>query len=172
MPASTSMTIFRDSMDRLGETLSEHGFEYRKSKRTAKRIGQMFDHAITFSTSRSINSIPGHIHFEVKAFAWSEKFGEFRRNQGLDLPINEACLFDCPIENIFKQPPPYIRYDDSERDKILGQVEDILMGDVLTIFELTETPDRLQEQHSENSIACLEPFDTANHYLSYVDSIG
>ena len=89
--------------------------------------------------------------------------------------FTQNCLFDCPIENIFKRPPPYIRYDigsDAERDDILNAIENVLLGDVLEIFELIESPDRLRVHCLENSIACLEPFDTVNHYLSYVDSLG
>ena len=81
MPVSESMKIFKVVCDRLGLFLEGQGFKYLKSKRMASRKGKLFDHIITFSSSRSINSLEGHIHLEVRAMACSEKFGIFRKEK-------------------------------------------------------------------------------------------
>ena len=174
MPKSESMAIFRVAADGLGAMLTERGFTYRKTNREAKRDGEMFEHSISFRTSRSLNSIPGHVELEVRATAWSEPFGDHRRANGIDLPINEACLFDCPIENIFKKAPPYIRYNignPSERSDVIRSIESTLVEEVLPVFGLIESPERLKEHLAQSSIPCLEDFDAQADYFSYAASL-
>src|SRR2546428_474138 len=111
MAVSESFKIFKSACDQLGAGLAPHGFKYRKSKRDVWRQGRLFEHSVTFGTSRSINWLRGHVHLEVRALAWSTTLADYRQKAGITLPYNEAALFSTTIENIFHPAPPYVRYD-------------------------------------------------------------
>ncbi len=173
MPTTESMKVFRSACDQLGKVLEASGFEYRKSRREARRNGRLFDHLINFRTSRSINSLEGHVHLEVTATAWSEAFGVYRRAKGVDLPINEACLFDTPIENIFQEAPPYIRYDigdEDERPIVLATIRQVLNEQVLMVFDMIEAPGQLRRYLDSHQVPCLDPFSSARDYFGFVQS--
>ncbi|MBD3309486.1 hypothetical protein GF348_24115 [candidate division KSB3 bacterium] len=158
MAPSESLKIFRQACDGLGAVLTGEGFTYRKSKRDARRQGALFEHIITFGTSRSINALPGHIHLEVRALAWSTELAAYREKAGISLPINEAVLFATTIENIFHPAPPYIRYDigdPNSRADILQKVEVVLLGDVLRAFDLVESPGALRTAVDDGAMPCL-----------------
>lgn len=171
MATSDSMKIFKAVVDELGSSLKPSGFKYLKSKREATRQGKLFEHSVTFSSSRSINSLDGHIHLEIRATAWSEEFGEFRRSNGIDLPINEACLFGTTIENIFIEAPPYIRYDigyENERAGIVQSIENVLNEKVLKAFDLIESPEALESFLQSNKIPALEAFNAREDYFDFI----
>ncbi len=110
MAISESLKVFRSACGVLGNALQEKGFEYRSTKREARRQGKLFEHIITLGTSRSVNSLPGHIELEVRALAWSDGLASYREKAGISLPTNKGFLFATTIENIFHPAPPYIRY--------------------------------------------------------------
>ena len=171
MPVSPSLQIFRNACDELGEVLQAHGFKYRKSRRDCRRQGSLFEHVVTFGTSRSINSLPGHVHLEVTALAWSEALADYRRKAGIKLPINEAVLFGTTIENIFHPAPPYVRYDigDPEpRGEVLSGIKRVLEGDVLRVLQLVEAPNALHDALEADSIPCL----TENAIRDYFACFG
>jgi hypothetical protein len=90
MATTPSMQVFNAACDRLASLMKPHGFACRKSKRDLRRPGKLFEHIITFGTSRSINSIPGSVHLEVSAIVWSTRLAEYRKREGISLPVNEA----------------------------------------------------------------------------------
>lgn len=171
MPISESMKIFTGACDRLGIVLEQQGFKYLKSKRSATRKGILFDHVIAFSSSRSINSLEGHIHLEVKAMAFSEEYGNLRREKGIDIPFHESLLFGSTIENIFTRPPPYIRYDlgnVQERELVLNNIEIVLLEQVMKAFLLIESPHELERFLEKNDFPAMEHFNAVNDYFSYI----
>jgi hypothetical protein len=158
MATSESMRVFRDACDALAGALTPHGFTYLKSKREVWRQGTLFKHSVTFGTSRSINSLPGHVHLEVRASAWSTALADYRRKSGIVLPINAAVLFSTTIENVFRPAPPYVRYDvgDPEvRADVLAGIAGILRSEVLRAFDLVESPRALREAIDAGGLPCL-----------------
>src|SRR5436305_795373 len=125
MAVTPSMQIFRLACDELGSLLKPYGFKYAWSKRSARRQGGLFEHFVSFGTSRSVNSLPGHVHLEVRASAWSTALADYRGQAGITLPINEAVLFGITIENIFTPAPPYVRYEIGDplgRDEVMATI--------------------------------------------------
>ncbi len=148
MAKSASMRVFEIACATLAVELTPHRFVYRKSHRELRREGRLFEHLVTFSTSRSINSIPGHIHLEVRATAWSEELALYRKQAGIKLPVNEAVLFSTTLENIFRPAPPYVRYDigdEETRDATLARIAVVLRTEALRAFELVESPLHLKK---------------------------
>ena len=173
MATSESMKIFKVVVDELGSSLKPYGFKYLKSKRSATRQGVLFEHSVTFSSSRSINSIEGHIHLEIRATALSEDFGEFRRSKGIELPINEACLFGTTIENLLVEAPPYIRYDignEHERPRIIQSIHSVLSDEVLKVFDLIESPEALESFLQSNKLPALYEFNAKEDYFDFINS--
>jgi hypothetical protein len=174
MAKTESMRVFLAACDTLAAVLTPHGFTYRKSKREVWRQGALFEHYVNFSTSRSINSLPGHVHLEVWAMAWSTALAEYRRQAGIELPTNEACLFAIDIENIFRPAPPYVRYDvgDPEtRGEILVRIAEVLRTEVLRtevlrVFELVESPSALRESIQARELPCFSP-EAVRDYFTY-----
>lgn len=168
MATTESMRVFRASCDTLAAVLTPHGFTYRKSKREVWRQGALFEHYVNFATSRSVNSLPGNVHLEVRAMAWSMALAEYRQQVGINLPINEACLFSITIENIFRPAPPYVRYDvgDPEtRGEVQAGIAEVLRTDVLRVFRLVESPSELREFIEAGQIPCFSP-DSVRDYLA------
>lgn len=168
MPKTESMRVFRAGCDTLAAVLTPHGFTYWKSKREVWRQGALFEHYVEFRTSRSINSLPGHVHLEVCAMAWSTELAEYRHEAGIELPINEACLFGITIENIFRPAPPYIRYDvgDPEtRGEVLAGIANVLRTEVLRVFELVESPSALRQSIEAGELPCFTP-DAVRDYFA------
>jgi hypothetical protein len=168
MATTESMRIFRDACNVLAGRLTTHGFTYRKSKREASRRGPRFEHSVTFATSRSVNSLPGHVHLEVRATAWSEALADYRRKAGIELPINEAVLFSTTVENIFRPAPPYVRYDVGDpgmRGAVLTHIARVLENEVLRAFDLIESSNALREAVDAGAIPCLEE-DGVRDYLA------
>ncbi|WP_370979744.1 hypothetical protein [Agaribacterium sp. ZY112] len=175
MGISETRKIYKSACDRLGNSLENYGFKYRKTKSSAIRSGRQFDNIVSFKSSRHNSAELGYIHLEVRAMAWSEEFGDFRRSLGVNLPINENCLFGKPIENLFIPAPPYIKYDigdDQQRELILSNIERILEEQVLLMFDLVESPSDLYEYLEENQIPCIEEYDSLDHYKKYMKQIG
>jgi hypothetical protein len=167
MPISESMRIFRLACDELGEVLRASGFAYRKSKRDARRQGTLFKHVVTFGTSRSVNSLQGHVELEVRAMGWSTALGDYRRNAGITLGVNEASLLRSTIENIFHPAPPYIRYDIGDpatRRDVLARITKILRTDVLRAFDLIESPIALREALDAGPIPGLSDEDVRDYF--------
>jgi hypothetical protein len=134
MAKSRSLQTFQLACDELGAFLKPFGFTYRRSQRESRRQGRLFEHFITFRTSRSINSLCGHVHLEVSASAWSTRLADYRHRTGISLPINEAVLFGATIENVFRPAPPYVRYDIGDpqaRDGVLKGIMQALECDVM-----------------------------------------
>ena len=170
MATSESMRIFRAACDTLAAVLIPHGFTYRKSKREIWRQGALFEHYVNFGTSRSGNSLPGHVHLEVRATAWSPALAEYRQNAGIQLPINEACLFSITIENIFRPAPPYVRYDVGDpatRGDVQAAIADILRTDVLRAFELVESPSALHESIKAGQLPCFDPEAIRDYFACF-----
>lgn len=164
------MHIFRNVCDTLAAVLTPLGFTYRKSKREVWRRGTLFEHYVNFGTSRSINSLPGHIHLEVRAMAWSTALAEHRLRAGINLPINGAVLFSTTIENIFYPAPPYVRYDvgDSEtRSDVLARIAQVLRNEVLCVFELVESPSALRESIDAGVLPCFVPEAIRDYFACF-----
>jgi len=158
MMRSESQKIFRNACDILGDILAAQGFTYRKSKRDARRPGTLFEHIVTFGTSRSINALLGRVQLEVRAIAWSDELAAYRDKSGLSLPINTAVLFGITIENIFHPAPPYIRYDIGDpaiREDTLEAIRKVLLSDVMRAFELVESPTQLRDVVKAQAMPCL-----------------
>lgn len=167
MPVSPPLQIFRAACDELGNALEANGFKYRKSRRDARRQGKLFEHIVTFGTSRTNTSMPSHVHLEVRAIAWSTALAQYRRKVGIELPVNEAVLFGTEIENIFHPAPPYVRYeigDATTRRNVLDGIVQVLRTDVLRAFELVESPDTLRDALRRESIPSLSQ-DTIRDYF-------
>jgi hypothetical protein len=133
----------------------------------------LFQHIVTFGTSRGINSLPGHVHLEVRALAWSEALADYRRNAGIKLPINEAVLFGTTIENIFQPAPPYVRYDIGDpmkREEVLAGIKHVLEGDVLRAFALVESPRALHDAIAAGSILCLTEVAILDYFACFPSS--
>ena len=161
------MRAFRDACDALAGVLTPHGFTYRKSKREVLRQGARFQHSVTFGTSRSVNSLPGHVHLEVRATAWSTVLADYRRRIGMELPINEAVVFSTTIENIFRPAPPYVRYDVGDlgtRADVLARIAGVLRTEVLRGFEVVESPAALREAVESGAFPCLGEKDIRNYF--------
>ena len=170
MARSASMQVFQDACDALAGVLTPHGFIYRKAKRDVWRQGTLFEHAVTFGTSRSVNSLPGMVHLEVRALAWSSALADYRARVGIELPVNEAFLFDPPIENLFRPAPPYIRYDVGDpaaRDAVLAHVAEILRTEVLRAFHLIESPTALREAIDSGMLPCLGETDVRDYFACF-----
>lgn len=158
MATSESMRVFRGACDTLAAVLTPHGFTYRKSKRETRRQGTRFEHSVTFITSRSVNSLAGHVHLEVRATTWSTALAEYRQRAGINLPINEAVLFSIDVENIFRPAPPYVRYDVGDpgtRADVLAGIAEVLRTDVLRAFDLVESPGALRASIDAGRLPCL-----------------
>lgn len=159
MATSRSMQVFRDACDQLAGALTPHGFKYRKSKRQLFRQGTLFEHRVTFGTSRSVNSLPGHVHLEVWATAWSTALADYRKKERIKLPTNEAVLFGAPIENLFRPAPPYIWYDvgdPKERTAVLARVTAVLRTEVLRAFEIVESLAAFRKAVESKAMPCIE----------------
>lgn len=170
MAISPSLAAFKKACDDLGAVLVSLGFKYKKSKREAVRQGGLFEHTVSFGTSRSINSLPGHVHLEVRATAWSEALGEYRRSAGIRLPINEAALFDTTIENLFRPAPPYLRYDIGDvdtRDEVIAGITRVIRTEVVRVFELVENPDLLRRTLDSEPIPCLVPEAVRDYFACF-----
>ena len=166
------MKIFKSVVDELGSSLEQYGFKYKKTTRTALRNGRLFKHTITFGSSRSINSLEGHIHLEVRAMACSDEFGDYRRSKGIDLPINENCIFGSTIENLFIQAPPYIRYDvgdEKERSSVIHNIKKVFKEKVLMAFDLIESPQELEKFLQHNQFPVLDSFNTISDYFDFIN---
>jgi hypothetical protein len=140
---SQSKHVFQDACVELAAILKRNGFEYFARRRQAYRQGGLFEHIVIFNSSRSINSIPGNIHLEIKAMARSDKLGQYRQTRGITLATNENYLFDTIIENIFRPAPPYIRYDigdPSTRQAVIQGIQQVLAVDVINAFDTMESP--------------------------------
>jgi hypothetical protein len=164
------MRVFRDTCDALAGVLTPHGFSYQKSKRELWRQGALFEHSVTFGTSRSVNSLPGHVHLEVRATAWSTALADYRRSAGIELPINEAVLFSTTVENIFRPAPPYVRYDVGDpgiRADVLARIADIMRTEVLRVFALVESPDELREAVDAGALPCLVPEAVRDYFACF-----
>ena len=173
MAKSESMKVLKSVCDDLGRSLEKYGFKYRKTNRVATRSGRLCDQSIYFGTSRSINSLDGHVHLEVRAKALSEEFGSFRRDIGIELPINERVIFNAPIENLFREAPPYIHYDigdEGERPKIISQIKTLFESEVMHMFDLVDSPSALRDYVKKERIPCLDPYNSIEHYLKFVCS--
>jgi hypothetical protein len=158
MAMSKSMRLFRGACDALAGVLTPHGFTYRKSKREVWRQGALFEHSVTFGTSRGVNSLAGHVHLEVRATAWSTALADHRRRRGIELPVNEAVLFSTTIENIFRPAPPYVRYDVGDpgaRADVLARIGGALRTEALRAFDLVETPRALRAAIDSGALPCL-----------------
>jgi hypothetical protein len=113
---------------------------------------------VTFGTSRSVNSLPGRVHLEVRATAWSIVLADYRQKAGIELPINEAVLFSTTIENLFRPAPPYVRYDIGDaaaRAEVLARVAEVLRTEVLRAFDMAESPPALREAVDSGAVHCL-----------------
>ncbi len=171
MATSESMKVLKSVCDDLGGSLDKYGFKYRKTNRVATRSGRLCEQSIYFGTSRSINSLDGHVHLEVRAKALNEDFGSFRRESGIELPINERVIFNAPIENLFREAPPYIHYDigdEDERPKIIHKIKTLFEIEVMKMFDLVDSPSILKEYIKNERIPCLEPYNSIDHYLKFV----
>ncbi|MEM7331861.1 MAG: hypothetical protein AAF490_07205 [Chloroflexota bacterium] len=169
--ASPSMRIFKAAADQLGEMLKTHGFTYRKTQRRGWKDGRLFQHIVSINTSRSANSVPGIVQLDIRALAYSEAFGAFRRASGISLPVNDSYLFATQIENIFKPAPPYIRYDIGNAatwQAILEHVEQILVTQVFQAFELIESPERLASFLESKPMPCLDAHNAREDYFRFV----
>jgi hypothetical protein len=170
MALTPSMQIFRLACDELGILLKPYGFKYTWSKRSARRQGVLFEHFVTFGTSRSINSLPGHVHLEVRAGAWSTALADYRSQAGITLSINEAVLFATTIENIFKPAPPYVRYDIGDpkrRREVMNTIIRVLKTDVLGAFDLVESPSALRAALDAESIPCLSDENIRDYFKCF-----
>jgi hypothetical protein len=170
MVMSESMRVFRDACETLAGVLTPHGFVYRKSKREARRREALFEHSVTFGTSRSVNFLPGHIHLEVRATAWSTALADYRREAGIVLPINEAVLFDTTIENIFRPAPPFVRYDVGDpvaRAEVLARIAGVLRTEVLQAFDLIESPGELRAAFVTGALPCLVPEAVRDYFACF-----
>src|SRR5262245_35875553 len=170
MAISESVRVFRDACDALAAVMTPYGFTYRKSKRQVWRQGALFEHYVTFVTSRSINSIPGHVHLEVRATAWSTALAEYRQQAGIELPINGAALFSTTIENIFRPAPPYVRYDVGDpgmRNDVLAGIAMVLRTEVLRMFELVESPSELRDCIDAGTLHCLDPEAIRDYFACF-----
>lgn len=176
MALSESQQIFRNACDILGAALTTQGFIYRKSSRDARRQGKLFEHIVTFGTSRSINALPGHVQLEVRAIAWSDALAAYREKNRIVLPVNKAVLFGITIENIFHPAPPYIRYDIGDpatREDTLKAIGEVLLSDVMRAFALVESPAQLREVVKAQAMPCLSEaairdyFDLSMEVLSH-----
>jgi hypothetical protein len=65
MVMSESMRVFRDACDALAEGMTPRGFTYRKSKREVWRRGALFEHFVTFGTSRSVKKKRGQVRVRL-----------------------------------------------------------------------------------------------------------
>jgi hypothetical protein len=169
MSKSPSLQIFQDSCETIAQSLIPNGFKYLKSKRQSQRQGLIFEHIITFATSRSINSIPGNVHLNITAMACSQALADYRQAAGISLSTNESFLFYTPIENIFQPAPPYIRYDIGDpqlRPTIINHINQVLRQDVLRFFELIESPEALRSALKSESIPSLSQ-DAIRDYFAY-----
>jgi hypothetical protein len=174
MATSESMRIFRSACDTLADELRPHGFTYRKSKREVWRQGALFEHSVTFATSRSVNSLPGHVHLEVRASVWSAALADYRRKAGIELATNEAFLFSTTIENIFRPAPPYVRYDIGDpvtRADVLARITRVLRAEVLRAFDLIESPSALRQAVNSGGIPCLEEDDVRDYFACFSKSL-
>ena len=170
MAKPASMCVFQNACDALAGVLTPLGFTYRKSKREAWRQGKMFEHSVTFGTSRSVNSLPGHVHLEVRAMAWSTALGDYRRRAGIELPINEAVLFSTTVENIFRPAPPYVRYDVGDPDtraEVIARIAGVLRTEVLRAFDLVESPSELRKATNAGSLPCLIPEEIRDYFACF-----
>ncbi len=170
MAISESMRVFQDVCDALAVVLTPYGFTYRKSKRVVWRQGALFEHHVNFGTSRSVNSLPGHVHLEVTTMAWSTALAEYRQLAGIKLPINGAALFSTTIENIFQPAPPYVRYDVGDpgtRSEVLAGIANVLRTEVLRVFELVESPSELRERIDAGTIPCLVPEAIRDYFACF-----
>jgi hypothetical protein len=155
---SQSRQIFQNACIELGELLKTKGFKYLESQRQTRRQGNLFEHIITFNSSRSINSIPGNVHLEIKAMARSDQLESYRQAAGITLGTNESYLFETTIENIFHPAPPYIRYnlgDPQTHDQVMAGIKQILTGDVMLAFDLMESPSAWQKAIEANLLPGL-----------------
>ncbi len=170
MAKSESMQVFQSACDSLAGVLTPHGFTYRKAQRKAQRQSTLFEHIVTFGTSRSVNSLPGHIQLEVRALAKSTALADYRREAGIVLSINDAVLFSTTIENVFRAAPPYIRYDvgDSKtRADVLAHIEEVLRTDILRAFALVESPRDLREVIDAGAVPCLVPEAIRDYFACF-----
>ena len=93
-----------------------------------------------------------------------------RQQAGIKLPINEACLFDITIENIFRPAPPYVRYDvgDPEtRSEVQAGIAEVLRTDVLRAFELVESPSALRERIEAGQLPCFAPEAVRDYFACF-----
>ncbi len=170
MATSDSMQVFQDACHTLAAKLTPYGFKYRKSKLDLRRQGPLFEHVVMFGTSRSINSLPGHVHLEVRAMASSPRLADYRRAAGIELPFNAAFLFDTTAENVFRPAPPYIRYDVGDphtRGAVLAGIASILCTEVLRAFDLIESPSALQEMVNAGGIPGLDAEGVRDYFACF-----
>ena len=164
------MQIFDEACNELAALLSTNNFTYRKTMRRAYRHGELFDHLVDFTTSRSINLIPGEVHLSINALARSDDLAAYRRTIGWRVEAAEPYLFDIPIENIWRSAPRYLRYNvgnPSDRANVLNHVKHIINTEVLPFFDLVEQPLKLREALSKQHIPGLAQ-EAAEHYLAYL----
>jgi hypothetical protein len=167
---SRSMQTFDDACRDIGASLAPFGFTYRSTKRRAFRRGPLFEHLVAFSTSRSINSIPGEVHLSVNALARSDDLAAYRRTIGWKPEHAEPYLFDIPIENILRDAPPYIRYSigsSGSAAEVLAHVMHILSTEVLPFFDLLEDPAALRKATTQQRIPCLTS-EAIEHYAGFL----
>jgi hypothetical protein len=166
------MQTFDEACNDVVATLVPHGFSYRKTKRRAFRQGNLFDHLVSFATSRTINSIPGQVHLSINALARSDELAAHRRTIGWRVENAEPYLFDVPIENIWRPAPPFIRYEvgaSLDRGEVLAHIKQVLLSEVLPFFELIEQPAALQETLAKKDIPALSD-EAVQHYVGHLRS--
>jgi hypothetical protein len=172
MARSKSSEVFLEVVAELVRVLTDLDFVYNKSKHTARRQGLLFEQQVTFSSSRSINSIPGNVHLEIKALAWSQTLANYRSEHGLNEVVNDGYFVGTTIENLFVAAPPYIRYnvgDPNTRAAVKEHISQVLQSEVLRFFTLIDSPDQLKESLSKQPIPSLSETAIQQYFACFVN---
>jgi hypothetical protein len=170
---SDKQAIFLAACQQVAQACADNGFRFVKSRKALERLHAPFDERITFTSSMSINRLPEHIHFEVRALAANQISATQQRDHRSPFG-GKGIIGATTIENLFRVPPPYIKYDlgdPATRDQIIEHVITVIKRDVFRFFELARDPIALCDALAIAPIPALSnPGVLVEYYLCFTDT--
>lgn len=163
---SKKRIIFFQACQQVANAFVGDGFKFIKSRQAMERKHSVFKDSVPFKSSISINKLPRHIHFEVRAYTSSQIMAEWQEAHGAPFGKN-GVIGSGSVENLFTPGPPYIRYDigDPEtRAKVIQRVISAVRTHALRFFDIACDPQQLCDALENGSIPA---FNNPAHIIEY-----
>ncbi len=149
--------------------LQDNGFTLSKLGIYKKQEDYLF--GLSFGTAISANRVEGTNILQVRAYVKNSGFRQFQQEK-LKLSYLEGIIGTGLIDNLFKQGPPYIRYDVGiERTQIIHQSKLIISSVQKYVFRFFELSSNFEQLLQNIHLPCFLPIERKLEYLLFLDRV-